>query len=183
LGGGSARPKRSAVAFHAVFPAAGPAGADGDRRTLVEAVADGWWYTALLPSWDRVAAFLTNADLADRRALLSAQGFVARLRQTRHVSAVLSRGAYRVGTRPRGADARSHRLDRFIGSGWVAVGDAATAFDPLSSQGILNALYTGLRAGQALDCVLSGEGGAALSEFTAGLEAVHAAYCGRGFQP
>jgi flavin-dependent dehydrogenase len=42
------------------------------------------------------------------------------------------------------------------GDGWTAAGDAAVAFDPLSSQGVLTALYTGLSAGLAVDARLSG---------------------------
>ncbi|MGW2088752.1 LodA/GoxA family CTQ-dependent oxidase [Streptomyces sp. NPDC001880] len=44
---------------------------------------------------------------------------------------------------PRRAPAHSTHLDRVHGDGWIAAGDAAVAFDPLSSQGILTALYTG----------------------------------------
>ena len=39
----------------------------------------------------------------------------------------------------------------------MAVGDAAMAFDPLSSQGLTHALASGIRAGEALDCRLAGE--------------------------
>ncbi|MBN9507503.1 MAG: hypothetical protein J0I21_00145, partial [Alphaproteobacteria bacterium] len=48
------------------------------------------------------------------------------------------------------------RLDRAAGDGWLAVGDAALAFDPLSSQGLLNALYTGLCAAEAAGRMLAG---------------------------
>ena len=43
-------------------------------------------------------------------------------------------------------------------SGSVHVGDAAISFDPLSSQGLITALYTGLRAGEAIDRALSRPG-------------------------
>jgi flavin-dependent dehydrogenase len=36
------------------------------------------------------------------------------------------------------------------GDGWVAVGDAASTIDPLSSQGILYAMTSGLAAANAL---------------------------------
>ena len=42
------------------------------------------------------------------------------------------------------------------GDRWLAVGDAALALDPLSSQGILTAMYSGMLAGRALDTHLSG---------------------------
>jgi flavin-dependent dehydrogenase len=36
------------------------------------------------------------------------------------------------------------------GEGWIACGDAAAAFDPLSSQGLLGALAGGVAAAQAI---------------------------------
>ena len=42
------------------------------------------------------------------------------------------------------------RLDRVAGPGWLAIGDAATALDPLSSHGLGNALFTGMRAADAI---------------------------------
>ena len=39
--------------------------------------------------------------------------------------------------------ARSQYLDVEFGPGWIAVGDAAMAYDPLSSQGIAKALGHG----------------------------------------
>lgn len=49
-----------------------------------------------------------------------------------------------VGVRVRPAE--SSRLDRAAGEDWLAVGDAASAWDPLSSQGVYRALVTGLEA-------------------------------------
>lgn len=56
-------------------------------------------------------------------------------------------------------DAGSSHLDRFSGKGWLAVGDAAVAFDPLSSQGLSNALANGFYAGHALADDLLGKPG------------------------
>src|SRR5207245_744542 len=53
--------------------------------------------------------------------------------------------------------ANSSRLDRLAGKNWLAVGDAAMAFDPLSSQGVYNALMSGLLAAQATECSLAGD--------------------------
>jgi flavin-dependent dehydrogenase len=47
-------------------------------------------------------------------------------------------------------DASSARLDRVAGDRWLAIGDAATALDPLSSHGLGNALFTGMRAAEAI---------------------------------
>jgi flavin-dependent dehydrogenase len=161
------------VAFHARFRA--DSGGDADARTMIESAPDGWWYTALLPSGERVAAWLTDADLAERAELLSPAGFAARLRASPHLGALLARHGYALHGRPRGAGAGSARLDRFAADGWLAVGDAALSFDPLSSQGMLNALYTGLRGGQALAAALVGDR-AGIAGYAHRLEAVYGTY-------
>ena len=51
--------------------------------------------------------------------------------------------------------AHSARLQPLAGPAWFAAGDAACSFDPLSSQGLLNALYSGLAAAEAADRHLS----------------------------
>lgn len=53
--------------------------------------------------------------------------------------------------------AHSARLVPPAGEGWFAAGDSATAFDPLSSQGLFNALYTGMAAGEAALRTLGGD--------------------------
>ena len=45
-------------------------------------------------------------------------------------------------------DASTSWLDRLAGPGWAATGDAAVAFDPLSSQGIVTAIVMGREAGR-----------------------------------
>ncbi|GAB4195928.1 MAG: tryptophan 7-halogenase [Roseiflexaceae bacterium] len=161
------------VAFHALLHAEGAG--DHDGRTLIEATAQGWWYSVLLPSGERLVAYLTDADLVDRRGLLSAEGFRAQLAEAQHLDAHLRQHGYVICRAPRGADASSGRLDRFSGPGWLAVGDAALAFDPLSSQGLFNALYTGLRGGQAVHAALRGDG-YATEAYGAQLARVYAAY-------
>ena len=53
--------------------------------------------------------------------------------------------------------ARSQHLDPPCGRGWLAVGDAAMAFDPLASQGIAKALDHGKRAASSIAAYLSGD--------------------------
>jgi flavin-dependent dehydrogenase len=50
-------------------------------------------------------------------------------------------------------------LDPPAGTGWLAVGDAASAYDPISSQGIYKALADGLAAAPAIVAWLDGEPG------------------------
>ncbi|MGE0425356.1 MAG: NAD(P)/FAD-dependent oxidoreductase [Reyranellaceae bacterium] len=47
-------------------------------------------------------------------------------------------------------NASSSRLSEAAGGGWIAIGDAAIAFDPIASQGLANALSTALVATGAI---------------------------------
>jgi flavin-dependent dehydrogenase len=128
-----------------------PAG--GDPRTLVEAFADGWWYTAGLPGGRRIAACLTDADLARRLRLREADAWSRLLDATDRVRESL-RGASPSGPVLVRATP-SRRLDPAAGDDWLAVGDAAAVFDPLSSSGILKALRSGIFAGYAIGDLLT----------------------------
>ena len=109
----------------------------------------------------------TDGRLYDRSDLLRRQHgerqafWRARLRQTVHTRARL-RAFEQVA--PRVLAANSSRLDHVSGRGWLAVGDAAMALDPLSSQGLKQALASGIRAGEALNRHLVGEA-AAIGEY------------------
>jgi flavin-dependent dehydrogenase len=121
--------------------------------SLVEAVAEGWWYKATLPDEHRILAYHTDADLPSARFACSREGFAELLQATRSFGSVsLPKDAT-----VRRASARSQALDSCCGTDWCAVGDAAAAFDPLSSQGIFNALYTGVRGAEAAMNALSGD--------------------------
>lgn len=65
--------------------------------------------------------------------------------------------------------ANSYRLDRTTGNHWLAAGDAAMAFDPLSSQGICHALKSGLLAARAIEACLLGDQ-TALEEYARGTQ-------------
>ncbi len=136
------------VAFYLHFTA-GKAG-DQYSSSLIESTPEGWWYNALLPSRQRVVYFFSDAGLPVIKQVQQRQGFLELLDKTEFVGQRLDKYAYEATGTPQAADARSACLDQIYGDGWLAVGDAALSFDPLSSQGIMTALYGGLRAGQAL---------------------------------
>ena len=155
-------------------------GTDRDGRTWVEAVEYGWWYSVLLPSQERLVAFLSDVDLVDRRALLSREGLWRALQDAPHLHAYCREHGYQPSSAPHGADACSSHLDRAAGGHaegkrWLAVGDAALAFDPLSSKGISNALYSGLRGAQAVIAGSSGDNAAA-SRYADHLLDIHRVY-------
>jgi len=143
------------VAVHGV--AACGRGADCDSRTFIESCLEGWWYSVLVPGGKRIVSLQTDADLLPRDVWRTGEWLARRLRQTRLLSSLLQEHAYELTGPPRLTSAHSGRLQHFSGEGWVAVGDAAMSFDPLSGRGILSAMQSGTRAAQMVvgDCGLS----------------------------
>jgi len=143
--------------------------------TLVEAVERGWWYTAALPDQKLVACFFTDADLLRGLDLGEAEAFRAEAARARHTAPRLA------GTEPLAAPrvlpADSALLDQPAGEGWLAVGDAAASFDPLSSRGILTALTSGIGAADAIGAALAGDR-EALPRYAAGVRLDFARYVG-----
>jgi flavin-dependent dehydrogenase len=161
------------VALHLTLGPSDPAAAD--TATLVEAAADGWWYTAPLPQGRRLLVWYTDADLPGAASAADPETFRARLAATVHTAGRAAAHPLPDRAVPRRAPAHTTHLDTVHGHGWIAAGDAATAFDPLSSQGILTALYTGMRAGRAVHDQLSGDP-EALARYGTEVDDVLAAY-------
>lgn len=172
------------LAFHQRL--SGGAATDRDGRTWVEAVADGWWYSVLLPSGERLIAYLSDFSgedgAAERRGLLTGEGLWDALRLAPRLHALCSEHGWRPHGAVQGADAGSTELDQAGGKRWIAVGDAAMAFDPLSSKGIANALYTGVRAAGVIWACERGDADA-VGGYARHLREIHRVYRGqcRGF--
>jgi flavin-dependent dehydrogenase len=136
------------VSVYAV--ASSPAGTDTDARTWIEACADGWWYSALMPDERRVFAFQTDADLLPGQQWRAAEWFRERLDETRHIRALVESPRHIFEHAPKLTSAHSSRLETCHGEGWVAAGDAAHSFDPLSGEGLFHALLSGRHAALGL---------------------------------
>jgi flavin-dependent dehydrogenase len=131
------------------------------RRTLLEACDAGWWYMARLPHGRLIAALAV--DPSAQRNFREIGAWMAALRATRHAVHWLSGGKAAPMHRPlQVAPAPSAILSRVVGARWLAVGDAASACDPLLSQGITKALHDGVAAARAIATCLAGAGEAPL---------------------
>ncbi len=135
-----------------------------DSATLIEAVEDGWWYSAPLSGGRLAVAFFGDGDLLDRSLLQADPGAwrrrLARTSATRERAGGPGGGA---SAALRVFPAESSRLDRIAGAGWIALGDAAAAYDPLSSHGIAAAMGSGLYGGHAVTDLLAGRSEARLA--------------------
>jgi flavin-dependent dehydrogenase len=136
------------------------AGHDEDRYTRIEAAPHGWWYSNRLPSaggdeTERLVVLHTDKDLPAARLAASRQGFDKLLDGSTSIAPLLKARGYLPRGTIRGAPANSQRLREFCGDAWMAVGDAAQAYDPLSSQGIDKALRTASHAGHMIHYALT----------------------------
>ena len=105
--------------------------------TLIEAVEDGWWYSAPLPGAGMVFAYMTDSDL-----------WMARKWDELLPLAPLTferAGRRRIPPPSQILSAASVVRSPVIGPAWLAIGDAALAFDPLSGQGVLKSIETATR--------------------------------------
>lgn len=115
-----------------------------DGGTLVEAAPDGWWYSARLPEDRAVVAFMSDADIIRERRLHETPEWLRLLDRTHATRARI--GDAEIIRPPAACPAHSQILDRPFGDGWIAAGEAAIAFDPLSSMGIGYAITSGIEA-------------------------------------
>jgi flavin-dependent dehydrogenase len=153
---------------------ASPTGA-GAALTHVFAEPDGWWYTAPLPGGRRVLAFHSDADLLSGVHPRNGAALLQRAAGVLGLGQLLSAGDFVGEGDVRSAAAHSCVLEPAVGDGWAAVGDAALGFDPLSSQGLFNALFTGLAGAEAVHRALDGDR-AALTDYAGVLSSIRARY-------
>ncbi len=141
--------------------------------TLLEATDIGWWYSARLRDRRLVAAFMTDSDLIPRNRGLLPELWHRLLRKTVHTGRRLEGLTLEVGLHL--VAANTAKLDHVFGDGWMAAGDAALSFDPLSSQGICHALESGILGGQAIARHLAGDE-TALPQYADSLEETYREY-------
>lgn len=119
-----------------------------DTYALVETSPAGWWYSALLSGGRMMVVYMSDADLVRRQQLKVPSHWLAQVRQTEHTWRRLQK-AQPLGP-PAAYAAHTQRMQPIIGENWLSVGDAASTFDPLSSQGIYKALHAGIFASYAI---------------------------------
>lgn len=119
---------------------------DSDHVTRIKSVPRGWWYTALLPEGIRVVSLQAlPQDVAgmvkEPSSFFNAFNFAGVLPYEIGEADIIEMKAVEAGI------VRTNRatVDRLI-----CIGDTALSLDPLSSQGVFFALYSGIKAGEAI---------------------------------
>ncbi len=125
-----------------------------DNRTLVEAIENGWWYSAMLPNGQFLVALMTDAEL---RPMQRPQLDTYWHNQLAHAPFTESRVCHGLASPLRIIAANTFRLKPLRGQQWLCVGDSACAYDPLSSLGLCRALESGIDAERRIVDWMSGD--------------------------
>lgn len=123
------------------------------NEIIVEATKKGWWYVAPYNKNEVTMMFFTLKTLLPAKENYNT--FLQQeLQQTQHLSKLIDRISclnYKI--MPAGTSC----LQIPFGKNWLAVGDAAYSFDPISSYGITSALASGFYGAHAVADYLNGK--------------------------
>jgi flavin-dependent dehydrogenase len=118
-------------------------GSGPDLRTIIETTPQGWWYTSPVRPGETMAMFFTDPDLYATEGIVIGEQLEqapltsARLESTRIAGTRILR-------------VTSACREKIFGENWLAAGDSASSYDPLSGRGILKALRQGAEAARAV---------------------------------
>ncbi len=121
--------------------------------TLVEAVDEGWFYSALLPGGDYVLAYMTDGDLYAAGREQSSAFLQDQLVKAPHTCGRIERIPSNVAL----FSAVTSVRNTVAADNWLAVGDAARSFDPLSGLGLCAAMRMAMQAAPVVVQLLEGE--------------------------
>lgn len=121
-----------------------------DLRTSVEATSRGWWYAAPLPQGEAIAMFFTDPVIYRKDGI----SIDEELRAAPLTLGRLQGGHIKVS---RVLRVTSSVRSTLFGRGWLAVGDSASSYDPISGRGVFKALRHGVSATNAIAAYLRGD--------------------------
>ncbi|WP_298511568.1 FAD-dependent monooxygenase [uncultured Kordia sp.] len=118
------------------------------HEVYVESFAQGWGIVSALNETENICTIYTQKG----------HEILAELKDVSQWKSVLSETVYfkdflgaTENVKLKGGNANSSVAKQISGSNWLALGDAAMSFDPLSSHGITNAIFTAARASETID--------------------------------
>ncbi|NVK64131.1 MAG: NAD(P)/FAD-dependent oxidoreductase [Flavobacteriales bacterium] len=118
--------------------------AEENKMSTIASGPNGWWYSAVVPNGKRVVAFHTDSDLFDKSALKSVDSFLDFAQENEQMRKILQGREEEIEYQGITA-ANSTKLQVVAGKRWAAIGDAAVSLDPLSSQGMFNAMASAMQ--------------------------------------
>jgi flavin-dependent dehydrogenase len=121
-----------------------------DLRTCVETTPRGWWYAAPLPDATSMAMFFTDPEIYRNQGIAISDELKAAPITARRLE-----GGSIQDSRVLHVTSSCRRV--IAGLGWLAVGDSASSYDPLSGRGVFKALQHARAAATAITGILHGQ--------------------------
>ncbi|AEV33094.1 flavin-dependent dehydrogenase [Owenweeksia hongkongensis DSM 17368] len=119
------------------------------KLTHLESVENGWWYAARIPNEQLLVTLYTNAETVKKLRLNNLKNWIKLLQQSPNTHQWIAQ-MEPIDQKLLGFPAQSFCLDKVVGENWLAIGDAASAYDPITSQGIIKAITQGMRAAEII---------------------------------
>lgn len=119
----------------------------GTKQVQLEATQQGWFYQALLPEQKVVSMIVSEREIIPQLQEQNHQGFEDALATTTFIGPSADKLELEAPSYHSCA-IYSGLLPTLEGSSWIAIGDAAASFDPISAQGIYKGLSHGLMAAE-----------------------------------
>ncbi|ATC94724.1 lysine-epsilon-oxidase maturase LodB [Pseudoalteromonas tunicata] len=119
------------------------------QEQLIETTENGWWYCAALPNEKAVVTFFTDMDIIKELKLNKPDYWNFELAKTKHVKKRIS-GSQSVSDKLWLRNASSQLSEGTPLKNFVAIGDAAASFDPISSMGLGFAISSACFAAKAI---------------------------------
>lgn len=130
------------------------------QLSSIHPTTNGWWYSAPIPQLPmgceiqslhhknkrpRLLSYQTDSDLLDKSLINSADALLDAAKKIPALSEMLEQVDLDTVTNHGLVASNSSRLINQEGNNWFAIGDAAMSFDPLSSQGMFNAMASAMQ--------------------------------------
>ena len=117
--------------------------------TRIEAVEKGWWYGARLPNNEMLVGLYTTIELIKIHQLQKDTVWNEALVNTISIGEGL-KDAETIDQKLIGFHAASCCLNQVVGTDWLAIGDAASSYDPITSRGVYKAITHAMLAADQL---------------------------------
>lgn len=143
------------------------------HRVCVESFDNGWGIVSSLNDQVNVMTLFTQKGNPILAQLKQYKHWNSILSNTRLLKDFLSEDTHRNVV---GGDANSSKSSKITGPNWIAIGDAAISFDPLSSHGISNAIYCAKASSEAIQSHLNNDSDNSLQNCETTLIEIFSAY-------
>lgn len=140
---------------------------------FVESFESGWGIVSELSEQTSVMTLYTTKSHEAKAGFMKYDCWPELLGDTQYLKSFLSPAE---DIKVMGGNANTTRLASCAGKSWLAIGDAAMAFDPLSSHGITSGIYTASQAAEALKNSLESGNSEALDVYAERLEKIFGGY-------